>query len=263
MNLGNMASPATQTTKMMASDAQGIGNLTETIHLTNSPLMCLPREIRDEICAYLLNAGHLSIMRTSKQLSHEAKERLSREGVCRVKLGCGGGVAVGSFLPNELEGIQNYDIRVCFGPGSFLNIRHFFWNFKHFAGHGETHCRLECHVIIEYDTFGPELWINDSRALAAGIACLATFKKVVVVILPVQSVPRGFSVRHGIRAETWSSLRKRLESELGPSKVIGGTHGVDEEWMFRPVEFRSSEVHEQRIFESKFGVMNDGLLCVL
>ena len=235
MDLGSIASPATHTPNTMTSDAQDISNLTETIHLTNSPLMSLPREIRDKIYAYLLRAGDLSIMRTSKQLSHEAKESLYREGVYRVKLGFESGGDVGSFLRKELGKIQNYDIRVNFGHGCFLDSHDFFRIFKHFAGHAETHSRLECHVRIEYDPFGPELWINDSRKVAAGIACLATFKKVVVVPLPLQSVRRGPPVLRGMKAETWSSLRKRLESELGPSKVIGGTHGVDEEWMFRPV----------------------------
>ena len=229
---------------MMRSGAQDIGNLIETIHLTNSPLMSLPREIRDQICAYLLRAGDLAILRASKQLSRDAKERLYREGVCRVKLGSKSRSNVDSFLLKELGRIQNYEIRVYFRPGTFLDIRQFFQDFEHFAGHGETHSRRECSVIIEYDPFDPVLWINSSRALAAAIACLATFKRVVMVLLPIELelLPRDFLIRHGRGAEVWSSLRERLEPELGPSKVIGGTDGVDEERMFQPVEFRSSRV---------------------
>ena len=250
----------THTSTMMTSGAQEIGNLTDTIHLTNSPLMSLPREIRDEICAYLLRAGDLAILRTSKQISHEAKERLYREGVCRVKLGFESGRTLDSFLLKELGRIQNYHIRVYFGAGCHLDIRHFFRDFKHFAGHGETHSRRECYVIIEYDAFGPALWINDPKAFAAAIACLATFTKVVMVTLPVEckSLPRPVH-RRGIGADTWRSLRKRLKPELGPSKVIGGTHGGDEEWMFQPVAFRNSRVHK---FESKLGAVNGDLLCI-
>ena len=244
-----MASPATHTPNRFQFSAPDTDNHTQTSHHTNSTLTSLPREIRDEICAYLLNAGDLAILRTSKQLSHEAKELLYREGVCRVKLGFASGSDVDLFLSKELGRIQNYDIRVYFRPGSFSGFRHFFRNSKHSAGHGETRSRLECHVILEYDPFdfGPVLWINSSRALAAAIACLATFKKVVMVVRPTEckSLPRylrDLLINHGRGAEIWSSLRKRLEPDLGPSKVIGGTHGVDEERMFRLVEFRSSRV---------------------
>ena len=239
-----MASPATQIANTIQFRASDVEKLTQTSHITNSSLMSLPREIRNQICAYLLRAGDLAILRTSKQLSHEAKELLYREGVCRVKLGYESGSDVDSFLLKELGRIQNYDIRVYFGPGSFLDIRPFFRDFKHFAGHGETHSRLQCYVIIEYNPFGPVLWINSSRALAAAIACLATFKKVVMALLPIEyiSLPKSLLIHHGIGAENSMSLRKRLEPELGPSQVIGGTHGVDEEWMFQPIEFRSSRV---------------------
>ena len=236
-----MASPATHTADTIQFSASDVDDLTQTSHFTNSSLMSLPREIRDEICAYLLNAGDLSILRTSKHLSHEAKERLYREGVYRVKLGGESGGDVGSFLPKELGRIHNYEIRAYFGPGCYLDIRHFFRDFKHFAGHGETHSRRECYVIIEYDPSGRALWMNDSKALAAAIACLAIFKKVVMVPLRVEC------------------KRKKLRPELGPSRVIGDTHGGDEEWMFQPVKFRSSRVHK---FESKLGAVDGGLCCV-
>lgn len=153
---------------------------------------------------------------------------------------------MGSFLPRELGRIRNYDIHAYFGPGNFLDIRHFFWDSKHFACHGKTRSRLECYVIIEYNPFGAALWINSSRTLAAAIACLATFKKVVMALLPIESIPlpREFLIHHGRGADNWSALRKRLESDLGPSKVIGGTHGLDKERTFQPVEFRSSRVHK-------------------
>ena len=44
-----------------------------------NPLLSIPCEIRDEICAYLLRAGDLAILRTSKKICDEARERLYRE----------------------------------------------------------------------------------------------------------------------------------------------------------------------------------------
>ena len=245
MDLGSMASPATHTPNMMTSDAQDIGNLTQTTHLTKSPLMSLPREIRDGICAYLLKAGHLAILRTSKQLSHEAKECLYREGFCRVKLN-GGHVVLRFF--QEWERIQNYDVRVVFGPESQLD---FCYIFRLFADYGEN-ARLECYVTIEYDAFDPQcaepLWADNLRTLAAGIACLTTFKKVVVVLVPAifKWLPQDLLVDHGKRAEVWSVLKEKLVPNLGPWKVIGGTDevdGLDGELVFHPVDFRSSGVH--------------------
>ena len=180
-----MASVATHTLYRVQFSTPDTDNHTQTSYHTNSSLMSLPREIRDEICAYLLNAGDLAILRTSKQLGHEGKERLYREGVCRVKLGLS---EVALFLPKEWRRTQNYDIQVYLGPGSFSDLRHFFRDLKHSAGHGETRSRYECHVIVEYDPFdfGPVLWENSSRALAAAIACLATFKKVVMILLSTE-----------------------------------------------------------------------------
>ena len=245
-----MASPATHTPNMMTSDAQDIGNLTQTTHLTNSPLMSLPREIREGIYAYLLRAGDLAILRTSKQLSHKAKERLYQEGVWRWKFEHNRFLVVVPqdffVLPPELgKRIQNRDIYVCFGPGSYLDIR---YTFKLFANYTEAN---ECYVTFEYNAFDPQsaerLWKNSLSGLAAGITYLTTFKRVVVVLVPTifKCLPQDLLVDHAKRAEIWRVLKEKLEPSLGPWKVIGGTDevdGLDGEFVFHPVEFRKFRV---------------------
>ena len=107
---------------------------------------------------------------------------------------------------------------------------------------------------------------NDSgisflNTLAAGIARLTTFNKVVVGLVPVDAkcLPRDLLVDYGKRAEIWGVLKEKLEPNLGPWKVIGGTDevdGLDGELVFHPVECCSSPVHEKCIFESKLGTTN-------
>ena len=253
MNISSMASPATHIPNIMTSGAQDIGNLTEAIHLTNSPLMSLPREIRDKIYAYLLRAGDLAILRTSKQLSREAKERLYREGFWRWKLNRG---RRDPFHGPQWSRIENCDVRVYFGLANPLDCGYIF---RFLANYTRAN---ECYVTIEYDAFNPRcaerLWQTFLSTLAAGIACLTTFEKVVVGLVPVDAkcLPRDMLVDHGERAEIWGVLKEKLEPDLGPWKVIGGTDGVDGldgELVFHPVEFRSSPVHENCIFETKLG----------
>lgn len=76
------------------------------IKTPTSPFLSLPLEIRNKICAYLLRAGDFAILRTSIQLSHEARERFYREGVCRIKIGFPNGGAGDSFFPQQWKRFQ-------------------------------------------------------------------------------------------------------------------------------------------------------------
>ena len=51
---------------------------------SHATLLDPPREMRNEIYVYLLASGHLSILRTSRQLSVEALELIYKEAIFRV-----------------------------------------------------------------------------------------------------------------------------------------------------------------------------------
>ena len=75
MKLCGMALPATHDSGISTADRSTSTYATSA----PSPLLSLPREIRGDVDAYLLGDDDLTILRASKQLGHDARQRSWRE----------------------------------------------------------------------------------------------------------------------------------------------------------------------------------------
>lgn len=226
-----------------------------SIDLSKNPtslFLSLPREIRDEICAYLLRAGDLAILRTSKQLGHEAKERLYREGVCRMKIGFPNGGARGSFFPQKWKNFQNFHFRIFYGPGSKLAFCPVICQLERFANLNEAYLKNECLIAIEYCSCDPRGLTRYKafrmNGLVAGIKRLTTFKTIVVMLVskPYETwCGMAHSVYENTKAmvDTRNTLKGRLEPGLGPAKLVGDADGEDWRMVFHP---RSSQLSREK-----------------
>lgn len=238
-----MALPAIYEPGTMTPYVQDDGTPTHKTTLTTSPLLSLPREIRDNIYAWLLRAGDLAILRASKQLSHEAAERLHREGVCRMRIG----FPNDSVFPPKWKHIQNFQFRVSYGYGSALASWPVFLQLKRFADLTETDLKRECLITIELTAVDsrPPIRLQAFRMthILEGIACLTTFKTVVVILVPNQyEFWRNIAepADKKTMAESWSMIRGKLLPELGPAKLVGDADGEGRRLIFHPQEFRNS-----------------------
>ncbi len=188
-----MALPATHDPGTLTA---GTSNPTHTSTLA-SPLLSLPREIRDDICAYLLSAGDLAIMRTSKQIYHEARECLDREGVYRINIGLSIDGDGNPFPWKEWKSCQNIHFRIFFGPGSTLARRSLalFPRFRQLALFDEMYGTIrkrKCLVTIEYETYDPwapfRAYLYSVEDLLEQMSHLTSFTTVVVMFAPKQSL---------------------------------------------------------------------------
>lgn len=245
-----MALPATEDS---GTSIANVGNLNYT-KSPISPLISLPCEIRDNICAYLLRAGDLAILRTSKQLSHEAGERLYREGILRIKVGFPIGETGDSCLPGEWRHIQKFHFRIYFGPQSMLAFVPVIWQLRYFANLYRTSLKRECLITIEYGASDPFSPIRHEAYRLGGIlediACLTVFTTVEVIL-----APKKFQLGQGIELVEFSDcfaektmvenrniLKASWEPNLGPAKLVGGD---DSRLVFHPREFLSSLERKQ------------------
>ena len=242
-----MALPAIYEPGTMTPSVQDDGTPSHKTTLTTSPLLSLPREIRDYICARLLRAGDLTILRASKQLNHEAAERLHREGVCRISIGFPYDSGVDFVFPQKWKNIQNFQFRVFYGYGSTLAYRPVLLQLERFADLTETDLKRECLITIELSTVDsrPPIRLQAFRMthILEGIACLTTFKTVVVMLVPNQyGVLRNIAepADEKTMADIWSMIRGKLLPELGPAKLVGDADGEGQRLIFHPQEFRNS-----------------------
>lgn len=226
--------------------------------IPTGPFLSLPREIRDDICAYLLRAGDLAFLRTSKQLSHEGVERLYREGVCRVKIGFPNGGDGDSFFPQKWATFQNFHFRIFYGPRSMLATYPVIGHFERFASLNEVDLKNECIITIEYcscDPWAPTRYqAYRMSGLVAVTTYLTTFKTVVVMLAP-KPYEIWCGMAHSVdentktMVDTWNTLKGKLEPGLGPAKLIGDANGEDRRLVFHPRECRSSLARRQEIYQ--------------
>lgn len=248
-----MAVPAAHDPGNMIFNEQEISNPSQTKTPNTSPLLSLPREIRDHICAYLLRAGDLAILCTSKKLGHEAVERLNREGVCRMKIGFPNGGAGDSYFPQGWKSFQNFHFRIFYGRYSTLASYPYFQQLERFANLNEADLKNECLITVEYLACDPRAPIRNQayrmRELLAGMAYLTTFKTIVVIFALVDCKTWHGTAQHvgeKYLVETWDILKGRLEPYLGSAKLIGDADGEDRRLVFHPQEFRSSLATKQK-----------------
>ncbi len=218
-----------------------VSNLTHTKIPTTS-LLSIPREIRDKIFAPLLHAGDLAILRTSIQIHHEAKERLYREGVFRIKMGfpdCRGG---DSPFPETWKQFQNFHVRIYAGSSNRLSTYINSPRLDSFANLDEINRKRECLITVEERDpleYRPMLWI----ILPQEMACLKTVASVVVMFMPNQPELWRFDsagVNSWNSMNKWECLKRMLEPELGPAKLDGAADHEVQRLVFHPQEYRSS-----------------------
>lgn len=199
-------------------------------------------KFRDDICAYLLSAGDLAIMRTSKQIHHEARECLYREGAYRINIGLSID-SDGNPCPwKEWKSCQNLHFRIFFGPGSTLArrlpaFRPRFWQFGLFDETYGTDRKRKCLVTIEYETYDPwapfRAYLFSVEDLLEQMSHLTSFTTVVVMFAPKQDLQWNNKemcdlLDRELPVDKWGVLKERLEPDLGPAKLVGDTDGEDQ-----------------------------------
>ena len=267
-----MASPATHETGALTV------NISDSSHTKTSTrtLLSLPREIRDKIFAHLFKAGDLAILRTSKQIYHESRGRLYREGVFRLTVG---GSSVrrtlwdtygdSDFGPSSFiakwNNFQKFHFRIISRPWRLVYRGVDFWHFNKFSIFDEAHPKRECLITVEYGHCGPmaiRLPRSDmiKRDLPDNIACLTAFEKVVVVLFPDPKKMWGKGTElseedeiciENIMADDWKLLKEKVEPKLGPAKFVGGQNGELRRLICRPRDFCRSLARRQQEPESQ------------
>ena len=227
-----------------------------------SPLLSLPRELRDDIFAPLLRAGSVAILRTSKQIHDEAKERLFREAVFRVKVGFAGG-RVNSF-PTNWKKFESFHFRIFIGPGSTLLFRPTFRLFDRFADLDGSNLKRECLISIEHEHYKGRGFISLNHypsSLSSKLTRLSTFTTVALEFVPKRGIKCGnrpdfYLWRRDHRENTnpwdedvmmegeWTILENQLRPGLGPGRLECETDGeqrlVRQRLVFHPQQYHNS-----------------------
>ena len=248
--------------------AHDLGPLTTNVNklsLTTIPagsLLSLPRELRDDIFAPLLRAGSVAILRTSKQIHDEAKERLFHEAVFRVKVGFAGG-RVNSF-PTNWKKFESFHFRIFVGPGSTLRSQPTFRLFDRFADLDGTNLKRECLISIEYEHYKGRGFISLHHypsSLSSKLTYLSTFTTVALEFVPKCEIKCGnrpdfYLWRRDRREDTtpwdedvmmeekWTILENQLRPGLGPGRLECETDGeqrlVRQRLLFHPQQYHDS-----------------------
>lgn len=218
-------------------------NYTSHTEIAISPLLSIPRELRDEIYGYLLRCGDLAILRTSKQVGHEAKERLHREGVFRIKmrsLDDGDGDA---FSQQNWESLQNFHVRLYIEPGRVNRAYSpMYRQLFDFARHNESSLKRECLITIEDTTSMPRTPICHGvykiQELFAEIARLAVCMRLIEIYTPKPFESCGLCrlifagrehdehldvVDKKLIVDNLRTLKGRLDPIFGPDRITGHT----------------------------------------
>lgn len=178
-------------------------------------LLGLPREMRNEIYAYLLASGHLSILRASRQLSLEALELIYKEATFRL-------------FVNSAQARHNVHPRVeVTGKIQTLQL---IWHLADydcqrnasevmdFCGK-QVETRMTCRVILKFGARRAALLnANDITALRS----LRTFRHVVIETMDedsMQAIPCSpFSILQCRILCMFSVLSEELRLALGPAE---------------------------------------------
>ena len=205
-----------------------------------SALLSLPREIRDDILAYLLRASDLAILRTSRQLYKECKERLYREGTLRVKIGFRDGYRT-ACLPNEWLDFQRLHLHIFVGRADIESI-HVLARMQldelillNKTYPDVIYPKQECHIVFDFGFDDPApLNTCNMRFVLLTLAPLVAFTTVVFSFVPGQS---GLWEVEGTLVGKWEIVKKYLERKLGPGKIVRGADEEDERMVFHPLKF--------------------------
>ena len=221
-----MASPTTDGLDLSPTD---VSNLSVT-KMSSSHLLSLPRETRDEVIAHLLRAGDLAILRTSKQVYHEARERLYHEGVFRCKMGF---YDTGSSLPKDWMSFRNFYFHMFVGPGtsvsSFAFLRPGYLELL-----PEATLRRECRILFDFGIVDQDHFnklVFKCVLWRLGLAFLVVFTTVVITVVPEQS--EAWGGESSLR-ETWRIVKWFLEPALGPAESVRGTDKEKGPLVFHP-----------------------------
>ena len=254
------AGDASELSSMDPPPAHDLGPLTTNENKSSltttpqSPLLSLPRELRDDIFAPLLRAGSVAILRTSKQIHDEARERLFHEAVFRVKVGFAGG-RVNSF-PTNWKKFESFHFRIFVGTGSTLPAPPTFRLFDRFADLDGTNLKRECLISIEYEHYngwGCLCQYEYPLSLSGKIASLITFTTVVVEFVPKGTWEQWQRERRedtepwdedDMIADKWTVLEEQLRPGLGTGRLDcvrdGEQRIIERRLVFHPRQYHSS-----------------------
>ena len=230
------------------------------IEVPASKLLSLPREIRDDIVAYLLRAGDLAILRTSRQLYQESRERLFREGIFRFKLGFPDDDYPSILLPNEWILFQSLHFHIFVGRPD-IEIK---WLTSYrqlddlqildLTDLKVIYPKLECRIVFDFGTTdlepGANLDTRKMRFVLALLEPLAAFTTVVVMFVPGQS---GLWQNERRTDGKWEIVKGKLEQKFGPGKIIRGTDEEEERMVFHPLEFCNGLAQAKRLRSISWG----------
>ena len=220
-----------------------------------SRLLSLPREIRDEIVVHLLRAGDLAILRTSRQIYRESKERLYREGIFRFKIGFADR-SRGICLPNVWIKFQSLHLDIFVGGADKERMPYAArLQLELLRLLDETYPEViypkrECHIVFDFGIVDLESedTLNTCNMYTALplLAPLVAFTTVVISFVPGQS---GLWQVEGTLVGNWEIVSRYLERRLGPYKIIRGTDEEEERMVFHPLEWCNSLTQTEQITE--------------
>lgn len=251
------------------------------IEVPASRLLSLPREIRDEIVKHLLRAGNLAILRTSRQLYQESRERLYHEGIFRFKMGFPDADWRGSIPPSEY--IRTLDLpdecfQNLFLPGEWIYFQSlhlrifvgredkeknpFFWTrsqlkdlqMLYYDYPDVRYPKQECRVVLDFGATALEphsnLDIRKMKTVLSMLAPLINFTTVVITFVPGQSELWRIAGAVEGKWDKWQFVKGILERQLGPGKIIRETDDGEEQMVFHPLEYGNSLGRTKQIAET-------------
>ena len=202
-------------------------------------LFSLPPELRDEVYAYLLASGHLSILRSSRQLSVEALRLIYTGAMLRVYV-------------NSAEACRNIQ------PGNKVTEKiqnlQLYWYLSDYECRRNAHqviefCqqrrenRVTCHVILKFAVFRAALLKADD---ITALRSLRVFQNVVLETMiaePTQAVSSAHFAK--LRSRTLSIFKvlgDQLEMTLGPADHRGDAD--DQHLVFHPSSVSEEGFHK-------------------
>lgn len=181
-------------------------------------LLSLPREMRNEIYAYLLASGHLTILRSSRQLSVEALELIYTKAIFRMLVNSR--QACHNNLPGVKisEKIQN--LQLDWHLSDFICQRN--------ANEVIDFCKKQqqmlrtCHVTLRFGRWQAALLTADD---IAALRSLRVFRRVVLETMiagSTQPTPKWHLAQVKSRIlSMFKTLNDQLRLALGPAEQMG------------------------------------------
>ncbi len=202
-------------------------------------LLSLPLELRDEVYAYLLASGHLSILRSSRQLSVEALRHIYTKTMLRVYVNSE--EACRNIQPGkrDAERVQNLQLYWHLSDHECRRNAHQVFEFCQ----QRRENRVTCHVILKFAVFRAALLKADD---IIALRNLRVFQNVVletVIADPTQVVSSAHLAK--LRKRTLSIFKvlgDQLEITLGPGDLRGDAD--DRHLVFHPSSVSKEDFHK-------------------